>query len=89
MQELKPTTSIAKTPLFSFCPLTDTEVSKLLLSATLQHALLIQSLAPSPSYLSFTLTSTHTHYKHISPYRHLLQCIQTGLGNPTAKKTYI
>ncbi len=43
-------------------------------------------LTPSPSYLSFTLTSTHTHHQHISPYRHLPQCIQAGSGNPTAKK---
>ncbi len=43
-------------------------------------------LTPSPSYLSFTLTSTHTHHQHISPYRHLTQCIQAGSGNPTAKK---
>ncbi len=33
MQELKPTTSTAKTPLFAFCPLTEAEVSKLLLSS--------------------------------------------------------
>ncbi len=43
-------------------------------------------LIPSPSYLSFTRTSTHTHHQHISPYRHLSQCIQAGSGNPTAKK---
>ncbi len=46
-------------------------------------------LAPSPSNLSHTLTSTHTHYQHISPHRHLPHCIQAGLGNPTAQKTYI
>ncbi len=43
-------------------------------------------LTPSPSYLSFTLTSTHTHHQHISPYRHLPQYIQAGSGNLTAKK---
>ncbi len=32
-QELKPTTSTDKTPLFSFCPLTEAEVCKLLLSS--------------------------------------------------------
>ncbi len=32
-QELKPTTSTAKTPLFAVCPLTEAEVSKLLLSS--------------------------------------------------------
>ncbi len=46
-------------------------------------------LAPSPSYLSHTLTSTHTHHQHISPHRHLPHCIQAGSGNPTAQKTYI
>ncbi len=33
MQQLKPTTSTDKTPLFSFCPLMEAEVSKLLLSS--------------------------------------------------------
>ncbi len=33
MQELKPTKSIAKTPLFVLCPLTEAEVSKRLLSS--------------------------------------------------------
>ncbi len=46
-------------------------------------------LAPSPSNLSRTLTSTHTHHQHISPHRHLPHCIQAGSGNPTAQKTYI
>ncbi len=46
-------------------------------------------LAPSPSNLSHTLTSTHTHYQHISPHRHLPHCVQAGSGNPTAQKTYI
>ncbi len=32
-QDLQPTAPIAKTPIFSFCPLTDAEVSKLLLSS--------------------------------------------------------
>ncbi len=43
-------------------------------------------LAPSPSNLSHTLTSTHTHYQHISPHRHLPHCIQAGSGYPTAQK---
>ncbi len=47
------------------------------------------SITPSPSYLSFTLTIIYTHHQHISPYRHLPQCIQAGSSNPTAKKTYI
>ncbi len=46
-------------------------------------------LTPSPSYLSFILTSTHTHYQHISPHRHLPHCVQAGSGYPTAQKTYI
>ncbi len=46
-------------------------------------------LAPSPSNLSHTLTSTHTHHQHISPHRHLPHCIQAGSGNPTAQKNYI
>ncbi len=46
-------------------------------------------LTPSPSNLSHTLTSTHTHHQHISPHRHLPYCIQAGSGNPTAQKTYI
>ncbi len=43
-------------------------------------------LTPSPSNLSRTLTSTHTHHQHISPHRHLPHCIQAGSGYPTAKK---
>ncbi len=46
-------------------------------------------LTPSPSNLSHTLTSTHTHFQHISPHRHLPHCVQAGSGNPTAQKTYI
>ncbi len=51
--------------------------------------LLTCPLTPSPSYLSHTLTSTHTHHQHISTHRHLPHCIQAGSGNPTAQKTYI
>ncbi len=32
-QDLQPTTATAQTPIFSFCPLTEAEVSKLLLSS--------------------------------------------------------
>ncbi len=46
-------------------------------------------LTPSSSKLSHTLTSTHTHYQHISPRRHLPHCIQAGSGYTTAQKTYI
>ncbi len=45
--ELKPTTSTDKTPLISFCPLMETEVSKLLLSS---HPTTC-SLDPIPSHL--------------------------------------
>ncbi len=44
-------------------------------------------LTPTPSYLSFTLTSTHTLHQHISPHRHLLQCIQQARVTPLLKKT--
>ncbi len=37
-------------------------------------------LAPSSSNLSHTLTSTHTHYQHISPHRHLPHCVQLERG---------
>ncbi len=47
MQDLKPTTSIAKTPIFAICPLTEAEVSKLLLSS---HPTTCP-LDPIPSYL--------------------------------------
>ncbi len=58
--------------------------------AILQHV----PLDPIPSHLlqtisPRTLTSTHTHYQHISPHRHLPHCIQAGSSNPTAQKTYI
>ncbi len=39
-------------------------------------------LTPSPSNLSHTLTSTHTHYQHISTHRHLPHCIQAQLKKP-------
>ncbi len=54
MQELKPTTSTAKTPLFAFCPLTEAEVSKFLLSSHPKtcpldpiHSHIIQAISPS------------------------------------------
>ncbi len=61
MQELKPTTSITKTPLFAFCPLTEAEVSKRLLSS---HPTTFP-LDPIPSHLlqaiSTSLLPTLTH----------------------------
>ncbi len=44
------------------------------------------TLTPSLRNLSYTLTSTHIHHQHISPYRHLPQCIQTGSVTPLLKK---
>ncbi len=54
MQELKPTTSTAKTPLFAFCPLTEVEVSKLLLSS---HSTTCP-LDPIPSHLLQAISPT-------------------------------
>ncbi len=54
MQELKPTTSTAKAPLFAFYPLTEAEVSKLLLSS---HSTTCP-LDPIPSHLLQTISST-------------------------------
>ncbi len=68
MQEVKPTTYIAKTSFFAFCPLTEAEVSKLLLSS---HPTTCSSwsnpFTASPSYLFFTLNSTHTHLSLQAP----------------------
>ncbi len=89
-QDLQPTTSTAQTPIFSFCPLTEAEVSKLLLSS---HPTTCP-LDPIPSHLlqaisPTLLPGTHTHYQHISPHWHLPHSVQAGSGNPTAQKTYI
>ncbi len=82
-QDLHPTTSTAQTPIFSYFKL-------LLQTSPLQPSYNMSSrpypLTPSPSNLSHTLTSTHTHYQHISPHRRLPHCVQAGSGNPTAKK---
>ncbi len=89
-QDLQPTTSTAQTPIFSFCPLTEAEVSKIILSS---HPTTWSSrpnpLAPSPRNPSHILTSTYTYYQHIFTHRHLPHCVQAGPGNPTAQKTYI
>ncbi len=53
-QELKPTTSTATTPLFSFCPLTEAEVSKLILSS---HPTTCP-LDPIPSHLLQAISPT-------------------------------
>ncbi len=88
-QDLQPTRSTAQTPIFSFCPLTEAEVSKLLLSS---HPTTCP-LDPIPSHLlqaiSPALLPALTHYQHISPHRHLPHCIQAGSSNTTAQKTYI
>ncbi len=53
-QDLQPTRSTAKTPIFSFCPLTEAEVSKLLLSShpttcpqDPTHSHLLQAISPT------------------------------------------
>ncbi len=53
-QDLQPTTSTAQTPIFSFCPLTEAEVSKLLLSShpttcpqDPTHSHLLQAISPT------------------------------------------
>ncbi len=76
----------SKTHMHDFKP--TTSISKTPLFA-LRQKYPNNSITPSPSYLSFTLTIIYTHHQHISPYRHLPQCIQAGSSNPTAKKTYI
>ncbi len=53
-QYLQPTTSTAQTPIFSFCPLTEAEVSKLLLSS---HPTTCP-LDPIPSYLLQAISPT-------------------------------
>ncbi len=87
-QDLQPTRSTAQTPIFSFYPLTEAEVSKLLLSS---HPTTCP-LDPIPSHLlqaiSRTLLPALTHIINTS-LRYLPQCIQAGSGNPTAQKTYI
>ncbi len=50
----------------------------------LSFLLILDPLTHSPSNLSHTPTSTHTHQQHIPPHG-----IQAGSGNPTAQKTYI
>ncbi|KAI2645885.1 hypothetical protein H4Q32_025222 [Labeo rohita] len=54
IQEIKPTTSMAKTPLFSFCPLSEAEVSKRLLSS---HPTTCP-LHPIPSHLLQAISPT-------------------------------
>ncbi len=53
-QDLKPTRSTAQTPIFSFCPLTEAEVSKLLLSS---HSTTCP-LDPIPSHLLQAISPT-------------------------------
>ncbi len=53
-QDLQPTRSTAQTPIFSFCPLTEAEVSKLLLSS---HPTTC-SLDPIPSHLLQAISPT-------------------------------
>ncbi len=72
-QKLKPTTSTAKTPSFSFCPLTEAEVSKLLLSRHPTTRPLDQSphtfskQSPLHSYQHSHTSSTHLSLQAPSP----------------------
>ncbi len=78
-QDPKPTRSTAQTPIFSFCPLTEAEVSKLLLSS---HPTTCP-LDPIPSHLLQAISPA------LLPALTLPHCIQAGSSNPTAQKTYI
>ncbi len=53
-QDLQPTTSTAQTPIFSFCPLTEAEVSKLLLSSHPKTC----PLDPIPTHLLQAISPT-------------------------------
>ncbi len=53
-QDLQPTRSTAQTPIFSYCPLTEAEVSKLLLSSHLTTC----PLDPIPSHLLQAISPT-------------------------------
>ncbi len=52
----------------------------------ISQIIIINPLTPSPSNLSHTLTSTHTHHQHIPPYRHFPHCVQAGSVTPLLKK---
>ncbi len=68
-QELQTTRSTAQTPIFSFCHLTEAEVSKLLLSS---HP--TTCLDPIPSHLLQAISPTHYTLTHIINTS-LLTCI--------------
>ncbi len=80
-QDLQPSTSTAKTPIFSFCPLTEAEVSKLLLS---NHPTTCP-LDPIPSHLlqeiSPTLLPALTHIINTS--------LLTGTFPTTFKQAWV
>ncbi len=80
-QDLQPTTSTAQTPIFSFCPLTEAEVSKLLLSS---HPTTCP-LDPIPSHLlqaiSPTLLPALTHIINTS--------LRTGIFPPAFKQARV
>ncbi len=68
-QDLQPTRSTAQTPIFSFCPLTKAEVSKILLSSHPQtcpldpiHSYLLQAISATllPALTHIINTSLHT-----------------------------
>ncbi len=89
-QDLQPTRSTAQTPIFSFCPLTEAEVSKLLLS---NHSTTCP-LDPIPSHLlqaiSPTLLPALTHNINTSLLTGIFPtAFKQALVTPLLKKTYI
>ncbi len=90
IQDLQPTTSTAQTPIFSFCPLTEAEVSKLLLSS---HPTTCP-LDPIPSHLlqaiSPTLLPALTHIINTSLLTGIFATtFKQAWVTPLLKKTYI
>ncbi len=89
-QDIQPTTSTAQTPIFSFCPLTEVEVSKLLLSS---HPTTCP-LDPIPSHLlqaiSPTLLPALTHIINTSLRTGIFPtAFKQARVTPLLKKTYI
>ncbi len=89
-QDLQPTTSTAQPPIFSFCPLTEAEVSKLFLSS--HHTTC--PLDPIPSHLfqaiSHTLLPALTHIINTSLLTGIFPTVfKQARVTPQLKKTYI
>ncbi len=67
-QDPQPTRSTAQTPIFSFCPLTEAEVSKLLPSYNMSSR--SYPLTPSPSNLFHALTSCNVYWQEFNSTSH-------------------